>query len=153
MRIALHAAVRYEGTVDRLRWVGVENFRVYLATLYSGRILQVRFSTETIRTIMYAVVDIAGQQFVVAPQQKLTVNRLDKNVGETVEFTNITLTSVNGTVTVGQPLVKGTVKATVTGHGKGDKVLVFHKKRRKGYQKLNGHRQQFTTITITDINV
>lgn len=102
---------------------------------------------------MYAVVEIAGQQFVVAPKQKLTVPKLDTNVGESVEFSNIVLTSAAGKVAIGAPYIKGTVKATVTGHGKGDKVLVFHKKRRKGYQKLNGHRQQYTTITVTDINV
>jgi len=102
---------------------------------------------------MYAVVEIAGQQFAVAPKQTLTVPLLDGNVGDTLEFTNILLASDNGKVNVGAPYLKGSVKATVKAHGKGDKVLVFHKKRRKGYQKLNGHRQHFTSITSTDINV
>jgi large subunit ribosomal protein L21 len=93
---------------------------------------------------MYAVVEIAGQQFAVAPKQTLTVPLLDKSVGETVEFSNILLASDGGKVSV---------KATVDAHGKGEKVLVFHKKRRKGYQKLNGHRQQYTTITINDIKL
>jgi large subunit ribosomal protein L21 len=102
---------------------------------------------------MYAVVEIAGQQFVVAPNQTLTVPKLDSNVGDTVEFSNVVLTSNNGSVNVGTPYVKATVKATVNDHGKGEKILVFHKKRRKGYQKLNGHRSHFTTITINAINV
>jgi large subunit ribosomal protein L21 len=102
---------------------------------------------------MYAVVEIAGQQFAVAPQQTVTVPLLDSQEGATVEFTNILLASDNGKVTVGTPYVSGKVTATVNSHGKGDKVLVFHKKRRKGYQKLNGHRQKFTSITITDIKI
>ncbi|MBU3679305.1 MAG: 50S ribosomal protein L21 [Candidatus Kapabacteria bacterium] len=103
---------------------------------------------------MYAVVEISGQQYAVSPQQTIIVPLMvDKNVGDAVEFSNILLASDNGKVSVGTPYVKGSVKATVVGHGKGDKVLVFHKKRRKGYQKLNGHRQKFTSITINDINI
>ncbi len=102
---------------------------------------------------MYAVVEISGQQYAVSPQQTVIVPLMDKNPGDTVEFTNILLASNNGKVSVGTPFIKGSVKATVVGHGKGEKVLVFHKKRRKGYQKLNGHRQQFTSITINDITV
>ncbi len=102
---------------------------------------------------MYAVVEIAGQQFAVAPNQKVTVPLLDSKEGDTIEFTNILLASNNGKITVGKPYVNGTVTATVNGHGKGDTVLVFHKKRRKGYQKLNGHRQKFTSITINDIKI
>jgi len=102
---------------------------------------------------MYAVVEIAGQQFAVTPKQTITVPKLDGAIGTTVEFTNVVLASKNGTVSVGAPYVKGSVTATVNEHGKGAKVLVFHKKRRKGYQKLNGHRQHFTTITINDITV
>jgi large subunit ribosomal protein L21 len=102
---------------------------------------------------MYAVVEIGGEQFAVTPKQTLTVPLLGKNVGDTVEFNNILLASADGKVSVGTPYLKGSVKATVTANGKGKKVLVFHKKRRKGYQKLNGHRQHFTQITINDINV
>jgi large subunit ribosomal protein L21 len=91
---------------------------------------------------MYAVVEIAGQQFTVAPKQTLTVPLLDKSVGDSVEFSNILLASNGDKVSVGAPYIKGSVKATVNAHGKGDKVLVFHKKRRKGYQKLNGHHHQ-----------
>jgi large subunit ribosomal protein L21 len=103
--------------------------------------------------IMYAVVEIAGQQFAVKPNQTLNVPHLDSNVGDSVEFTNILLASDNGKVSVGTPYLKGSVKATVKEHGKDKKVLVFHKKRRKGYQKLNGHRQLFTSITINDIKI
>lgn len=102
---------------------------------------------------MYAVVEIAGEQFAVTPNQTLTVPLLNSQVGDTVEFNNILLASEAGKVSVGTPYIKGSVKATVNGHGKGEKVLVFHKKRRKGYQKLNGHRQNFTKITINDIKI
>ncbi len=102
---------------------------------------------------MYAVVEISGQQFAVAPNQTVKVPLLDSSAGDTVEFTNILLASDNGKVHVGAPFIKGSVKATVNAHGKDDKVLVFHKKRRKGYQKLNGHRQNFTSITVTDIKI
>ena len=102
---------------------------------------------------MYAVVEIAGQQFAVKPNQTLAVPRLDSNVGDKVEFSNILLASNDGKVSVGTPYISGKVTATVNEHGKDKKVLVFHKKRRKSYQKLNGHRQQFTSITITDIKI
>ncbi|MBI2794688.1 MAG: 50S ribosomal protein L21 [Ignavibacteria bacterium] len=102
---------------------------------------------------MYAVVEIAGEQFAVTPNQTLTVPLLKSNVGDSVEFNNILLASNSGDVRVGTPYIKGTIKATVNEHGKGDKVLVFHKKRRKGYQKLNGHRQHFTRITINEIKI
>jgi large subunit ribosomal protein L21 len=102
---------------------------------------------------MHAVVEIAGQQVVVSPNDTIKVPLLPNNVGETVEFTNILLSSNGGTVSVGAPYIKGSVTAKVEAHGKGSKVLVFHKKRRKGYQKLNGHRQHFTTITITNISI
>lgn len=102
---------------------------------------------------MYAVVEIAGEQFAVTPNQTLTVPLLKSNVGDSVEFNNILLASDSGNVRVGTPYITGSVTATVNEHGKGDKVLVFHKKRRKGYQKLNGHRQHFTRITINDIKI
>lgn len=102
---------------------------------------------------MYAVVEIGGQQFAVAPNQTVTVPLLDSNVGDKVEFTNILLASNDGKVSIGTPYIGGKVTATVNAHGKGETVLVFHKKRRKGYQKLNGHRQRFTNITINDIKI
>lgn len=103
---------------------------------------------------MYAIVDIAGQQFKVVKNQKVYVHRLDAETGANVELDKVLLIDNNGTVTIGAPTVAGAkVTATVVSHLKGDKVLVFYKKRRKGYQKLNGHRQYLSEIVISDIQV
>ncbi len=151
-RVVIRGRV-YDSLHPRLQLFMWKICRLRLADPTQGGILRVLFSTQAPKSIMYAVVEIAGQQFVVAPNQTLTVPKLDSNVGDTVEFSNVVLTSKNGAVTVGTPYVKATVKATVNDHGKGEKVLVFHKKRRKGYQKLNGYRSHFTSITINAINV
>lgn len=101
---------------------------------------------------MYAIVNIQGQQFKVEKDQQLFVHRLPNTEGDSVEFSEVLLVDNNGEVQVGAPVVKGvTVKATVLSHLKGDKVLVFKKKRRKGYQKMNGHRQSFSKIKIQSI--
>ncbi|MFT7298681.1 MAG: large subunit ribosomal protein L21 [Sphingobacteriales bacterium] len=101
---------------------------------------------------MYAIVDIAGQQFKVEKSQKLFVHRLEGAEGDKVEFNEVFLTDDNGKITVGTPVVKGaSVTATILEHLKGDKVIVFKKKRRKGYKKKNGHRQYFTKIEIENI--
>ena len=102
---------------------------------------------------MYAIVDIQGQQFKVEKDQKLYVHHLDGEEGAQVEFEKVLLTDNGGTVTVGTPLIEGAkvVAEIVKPLVKGDKVLVFHKKRRKGYRKLNGHRQQFSQIVIKEI--
>lgn len=101
---------------------------------------------------MYAIVDIAGQQFKVAKDQQIFVHRLQGDEGATIEFDNVLLVDNNGKVTVGTPTVKGSkVAAKILSHLKGDKVIVFKKKRRKGYKKRNGHRQYFTKIQITEI--
>ncbi|MBE0661096.1 MAG: 50S ribosomal protein L21 [Bacteroidales bacterium] len=101
---------------------------------------------------MIAIVDIAGQQFKVEKGQKLFVHRLEGEAGAKVEFGNVMLVDNGGTVTVGTPKVEGaSVSATILEHMKGDKVLVFKKKRRKGYQKLNGHRQYLSKIEIEGI--
>lgn len=101
---------------------------------------------------MYAIVDIAGQQFKVKQAQKLKVHRLEAEAGKTVELDKVLLLSDGKTITVGTPTVEGArVAAKVISHGKGDKVLVFKKKRRKGYQKLNGHRQYITELWIEAI--
>ena len=93
---------------------------------------------------MYAIVDIAGKQFKVQKDQKLYVHRLDAEEGKSVEFDQVLLVDADGKVNVGTPTVKGaTVKAKVLEHMKGDKVIVFKKKRRKGYKVKNGHRQYF----------
>lgn len=101
---------------------------------------------------MYAIVDIAGQQFKVEKGKKIFVNRLEGEKGTSMDFEKVLLTDNEGTVKVGTPYVAGVkVKATVVDHVKADKVLVFKKKRRKGYQKLNGHRQCLTQILIEEI--
>jgi large subunit ribosomal protein L21 len=130
----------------------VEISLTYLIHRPLTRILRALFLTTSTKR-MYAVVEISGQQYAVSPKQTIIVPLMDKNVGDKLEFTNILLASNNGNVSVGAPYIKGSVSATVVNHGKGDKVLVFHKKRRKGYQKLNGHRQRFTRITINDIKI
>lgn len=101
---------------------------------------------------MYVIVEIQGQQFKVEANSKLFVHRLNAEQGATVEFDKVLLVDKDGAVTVGVPTVEGAkVVAEVANHLKGDKVLVFHKKRRKGHRKLNGHRQQFTEIRIKEI--
>jgi len=101
---------------------------------------------------MYAIVDLAGQQFKVKKDGKLYVHRLEAEVDTTVEFEKVLLLDNEGKVEIGLPYVDGCkVKAKVINHLKGDKVTVFKKKRRKGYQKSNGHRQQFTYVQIEDI--
>ncbi|MCX2575046.1 50S ribosomal protein L21 [Pedobacter sandarakinus] len=103
---------------------------------------------------MYAIVNIAGQQFKVAKDQHLFVHRLQGDEGASIEFDNVLLVDNGGAITVGAPAVSGAkVSAKIVSHLKGDKVIVFHKKRRKGYKKKNGHRQFFTKIQISDITL
>lgn len=101
---------------------------------------------------MYAIVEIAGQQFKVSKGQKAYVHRLEAMEGSSLEFGNVLLIGNGDKITVGSPSVDGArVAAKVLAHVKGDKVIVFKKKRRKGYQKQNGHRQQFSQILIQGI--
>ncbi|TAE70168.1 MAG: 50S ribosomal protein L21 [Bacteroidetes bacterium] len=101
---------------------------------------------------MYAIVEIAGQQFKVEKDKYLYAHRLSTPEGEEISFDKVLLIDRDGSVTIGAPTVSGAkVTAKVLAHVKGDKVLVFKKKRRKGYQKLNGHRQALTKIIIQDI--
>ncbi len=101
---------------------------------------------------MFAIVEIAGQQFKVEKDQTLYVHRLPQEEGASIDLNNVLLLDNNGKVTVGIPNVDGaSVKAKVLNHLKGDKVLVFKKKRRKGYRKMNGHRQYLTKIQIEAI--
>ncbi|HIO68167.1 MAG TPA: 50S ribosomal protein L21 [Flavobacteriales bacterium] len=101
---------------------------------------------------MYAIVDIAGQQFKVEKEQKLFVHRLPGDEDSNVSFDSVLLIDNDGKVTLGKPIIDGaSVSAKILSHVKGDKVLVFKKKRRKGYQTLNGHRQLFTQIQIEKI--
>lgn len=102
---------------------------------------------------MYAIVTIAGQQFKVQENTPVFVHRLEANEGDSVTFNEVLLVDNNGSVKVGAPTVSGaSVSAKVLSHIKGDKVLVFKKKRRKGYQKMNGHRQSLTKIQIEKIS-
>ncbi len=101
---------------------------------------------------MFAIVSIAGQQFKVEEGQQIFVHRLAANEGDSVSFDAVHLLDNDGAVTIGVPNIKGaSIGASVLGHVKGDKVIVFHKKRRKGYRKKNGHRQSFTKIKIESI--
>jgi large subunit ribosomal protein L21 len=104
------------------------------------------------KVIMYAIVEIAGQQFKVEKDKKVFVHRLAAAEGSSVEFDKVLLVDNEGTIAVGTPVVEGAkVTAKVLEHTKGDKVLIFKKKRRKSYQKLNGHRQSFTQVLIEEI--
>ena len=101
---------------------------------------------------MYAIVEIAGQQFKVAKDQKVYVHRLQGEEGSKVTFDNVLLLDESNNVTIGAPAIEGaSVTAQILSHLKGDKVIVFKKKRRKGYRKKNGHRQSFTEIQIESI--
>lgn len=102
---------------------------------------------------MYAIVEIAGQQFKVAQDQKVFVHRLDAEEGKKVNFDNVLLLDDDKNVTIGAPAINGaSVEAKVLKHLKGDKVIVFKKKRRKGYRVKNGHRQYLTEILIEKIS-
>lgn len=101
---------------------------------------------------MYAIVDIQGQQMKVEKDQKLFVHRINADNGSQVEFEKVLLVDKDGAVTVGTPTVEGAkVVVELVSQVKGDKVLIFHKKRRKGYRKLNGHRQQFSEVIVKEI--
>ena len=101
---------------------------------------------------MYAIVEIAGQQFKVEKDQQIFVHRLEEKEGAKVEFDKVLLIDNKGKVNVGAPVISGAkVTAKVLEHVKGDKVVVFKKKRRKGYRVKNGHRQAFTQIEIQSI--
>jgi len=102
--------------------------------------------------IMYAIVEIAGQQFKVEKDKKLFVHHLEASEGDSVDFEKVLLVDNDGVIAVGTPTVEGAkITAKVLAHVKGEKVIVFKKKRRKTYQKMNGHRQQFTQIQVETI--
>tara|TARA_B110000008_G_C16971988_1_gene564305 strand:+ start:3870 stop:4349 length:480 start_codon:yes stop_codon:yes gene_type:complete len=101
---------------------------------------------------MYAIVEIAGQQFKIEKDQQIFVHRLDNEEGSKVEFDKVLFIENDGKFNVGAPVISGAkVTAKVLDHVKGDKVIVFKKKRRKGYKVKNGHRQAFTKILIEKI--
>jgi len=103
---------------------------------------------------MYAIVDIAGQQFKVEKGQEVFVHRLEGEIGAGIEFDKVLLLDNNGKVNIGTPVVEGAkVNAKIVSHLKADKIIVFKKKRRKGYQKSNGHRQYLSKIVIEKITI
>lgn len=103
---------------------------------------------------MYAIVNIAGKQFKVTKDQSIYAPKLDAEAGASVEFDQVLLAEADGNVSIGAPLLEGAkVSGKVLDHVKGDKVIVFKKKRRKGYKKKNGHRQDFTKLLIENISL
>jgi len=120
------------------------------ARLFKERILY--FITNFSFRTMFAIVSIAGQQFKVEEGQQIFVHRLAANEGDAVSFDAVHLIDNDGKITIGVPNIQGAkISASVLSHVKGDKVIVFKKKRRKGYRKKNGHRQQFSKIKIDAI--
>ncbi len=102
---------------------------------------------------MYAIVIIAGQQFKVSKDQTLFVHRLEGKEGDSIKFEDILLADNGGQISIGTPTLSGSVSAKIISHVKGDKVIIFKKKRRKGYKRKNGHRQYFTKILIENISI
>jgi len=103
---------------------------------------------------MYAIVEIAGQQYKVEKDDEIFVHRLEGETGSKVEFTDVLLLDNNGKIHIGKPHVGGSkVTGKILDHVRGDKVVIFKKKRRKGYQKESGHRQDFTKVLIEHITV
>ncbi len=101
---------------------------------------------------MYAIVDIAGKQFKVEKDKYVYAPLMDQEEGSSVDFDKVLLVDNDGKVKVGTPVIKGAkVSGKILEHVKGDKVLVFKKKRRKGYKKKNGHRQRFSKVLIEEI--
>ena len=103
---------------------------------------------------MYVIVDIAGQQFKVEKDNEIFVHRLSGAEGDTVEFNKVMLVEDGDNVTVGKPVVEGaSVTAKILSHVRGDKVIIFKKKRRKSYQLQKGHRQDFSKVHIESISL
>jgi large subunit ribosomal protein L21 len=103
---------------------------------------------------MYAIVNIAGQQFKVEKDQQIIVHRLEGEEGKKLDFKEVLLVDDGGKIKVGAPSVKGAaVSATILNHLRGEKVIIFKKKRRKGYEKKTGHRQDLTKIQIQGITL
>jgi len=100
----------------------------------------------------YAVIRTGGKQYRVAPGDVVRVERLDGEVGATIEFNEVLLTGGDGSVRVGRPLIEGAlVRAQILEQGRDRKVLIFKKKRRKNYRRRRGHRQSITTVRVTEI--
>ena len=103
---------------------------------------------------MYAVIQTGGKQYVVAPGEELKVEKLPGEVGETIAFDRVLLTSDGENVNLGKPYLKNTkVLGRITGHGRNRKIVVFKYKRRKGYRKKLGHRQNYTLVRVENIKM
>jgi large subunit ribosomal protein L21 len=103
---------------------------------------------------MYAIVEIAGQQFKVEQNDEIFVHRLEGDPGTQIEFDQVLLLDNGGKISVGTPLIEGTsITGKIVDHVRGDKVVIFKKKRRKGYEKESGHRQDFSKVLIENISV
>ncbi len=103
---------------------------------------------------MYAIVEIAGQQFKVEQNDEIFVHRLEGDPGTKIEFDQVLLLDNDGKISVGKPLLEGaSITGQIVDHVRGDKVVIFKKKRRKGYEKESGHRQDFSKVLIEDISV
>jgi len=103
---------------------------------------------------MYAVIQTGGKQYVVAPGEELKVEKLPGEVGETIAFDRVLLTSDGGNVNLGKPYLENTkVLGRITGHGRNKKIVVFKYKRRKGYRKKLGHRQNYTLVRVENIKM
>lgn len=102
---------------------------------------------------MYAIIKTGGKQYRVSPGQTLRVEKLDGSIGDSIELNDVLLVGGEGETRIGQPLVDGaTVNAEIVEQGRAKKIIVFKKKRRKGYHKKQGHRQYFTSLKITGIS-
>lgn len=103
---------------------------------------------------MYAIVKTGGKQYQVSSGDQLMVEKLDGNIGDSIELDEVLLVADGESVTIGKPVVEGAkVTATITEQGKHRKIKVFKKKRRKGYRLMKGHRQQFTALKVSDITI
>ncbi len=135
----------------RLSWQIILDFLSTLGLFLQGLTLYLRPDFQNINT-MYAIVDIAGQQIKVSKDQYIYAPKMEGETGKSVSFDKVLLLDTDGKVEVGSPILKGVkVSGKILEHVKGDKVIVFKKKRRKGYAKKNGHRQQFTKVQIENI--
>ena len=101
---------------------------------------------------MYAVIQTGGKQYRVAPGDTLTVEKLPGNVGDSVEFGEVLMLSKDGSLSMGKPVIQGAkVTGKIVSHGRGEKLVVYKFRRRKNYRLRNGHRQNYTSIQISDV--
>lgn len=113
-----------------------------------------KFEVTQLDNKMYAIVEIAGQQFKVEKNDEIFVHRLEGDPGSKIEIKEVLLVDNDGAISIGMPHVEGsTISGKILEHARGDKVIVFKKKRRKGFQKSNGHRQDFSKILIEGISL